>query len=174
MDLRLSRESQRFHVPLRTGETLTVAALRPSDEPRLRAWFQRVSPDSRYQRFHVHVTDLTDEDWRYLTSVDGVDHVALVASLAGEPVAVARLIALPGDAELAFLVDDAHQRRGIGSVLRDALIAIARERGIYRLHAHVLPDNVAIRRLLSTPSLHVVGDRGHVIELVLAAHGNYS
>ena len=100
--------------------------------------------------------------------VDGVDHVALVASIDDHPVAVARLIELPGDAEIRFLVDDEHQRRGIGSILRDELLAIAHARGIYRFHANVVPENVAIRRLLSAPALHLVGDRGHVLELVLA------
>jgi len=106
---------------------------------------------------------------RLPTDVDGIDRVALVASIDDHPVAVARLIALPGDAEIAFLVDDEHQRRGIGSILRDELVAIAYARGIYRLHAHVVPDNVAIRRLLAAPTLHLISDRGHVLELVLAA-----
>jgi len=98
-----------------------------------------------------------------------VDHVALIASLGDKPVAVARMIAFAGDAELAFFVKWEHQRRGIGSILRDELVAIAQARGLRRLHAHVLPDNVAIRRLLATPSFDLVGDRGHVLELVLAA-----
>ena len=147
---------------------LHLAAIRPSDEPALRAWFDRISPESRYQRFHSHVTKLTDAQWRYLTHVDGVNHVALVARLAGKPVGVGRLILREGAAEIAFLVDDDHQRCGIGSILRDHLLDIARERGIYRLQAHVLPSNIAMRRLFDLPDL-AVSDRGDVIELVLAA-----
>jgi GNAT superfamily N-acetyltransferase len=115
---------------------------------------------------------LTVTPLRPTDDLDGIDEIALVATLGGERVAVGRLIALPGDAEIAFLVDVAHQRRGIGAVLRDALLASARERGIYRMHAHVLPHNVAIRRLLDTPVLELVGDRGHVLELVLAEAAN--
>jgi RimJ/RimL family protein N-acetyltransferase len=160
MELRLMRESQRLsNVPLRDGETLTVAPLCPTDEPRLRDWFRRVSADSR-----SHVTARDDAQWQD----DGIEHIALVASIDRDVVGVARLIALPGDAEVAFLVDDDHQRRGIGTALRDALLQIARERGIYRLHAHVRPDNTAIRRLLDTPALELVGDRGHVLEMVFA------
>jgi GNAT superfamily N-acetyltransferase len=169
VDLRLLRESQLpFDVPLPDGDNLVVTAIQPSDEPALRAWFGNLSPDARYQRFHAPVSELSDEQWRYLTSVDGVDHLAFVASLAGKPVAVARMIVMPGDAEIAFLVSDAHQRRGIGSILRDLLVGIARARGMYRMHAHVLPENVAIRKLLTTPALHIVADNGRVLELVLA------
>ncbi|HEX5064263.1 MAG TPA: GNAT family N-acetyltransferase, partial [Kofleriaceae bacterium] len=82
------------------------------------------------------------------TNVDGIDRVALVASVDDQPVAVARLIELPGDAEIRFRVDEDYRRRGIGSILRDELLAIAHARGIYRFHANVVPDNVAIRRLL--------------------------
>src|SRR5262249_22507243 len=154
VDLRLLRESLLpFDVTLPNGETLVVDAIHPRDEPALRAWFANLSPDARYQRFHAHISELTDDQWRYLTAVDGVDHLAFVASIAGHPVAVARMIVMPGDAEIAFLVSDAHQRRGIGSILRDHLVGIARARGMYRMHAHVLPENAAIRRLLATPGL---------------------
>jgi GNAT superfamily N-acetyltransferase len=169
VELRLLRESQLpFDVPLSDGETLVVRAIRPSDEPALRTWFAALSPEARYQRFHAHISELTDDQWRYLTRVNGIDHIGFVASLAGAPVAVARMIVMPGDAEIAFLVSDAQQRRGIGSILRDLLVGIARQRGMYRMHAHVLPENLAIRRLLATPNLHVVADTGRVLELVLA------
>lgn len=112
--------------------------------------------------------NLVVEYQRQPTDVDGIDHIALVASIEDRPVAVAQLIATPGDAEIVFDVANEHQRRGIGSILRDELVAIAQVRGIYRLHANVLPDNIAIRRLLAAPALYVIADRGHVLELVLA------
>jgi GNAT superfamily N-acetyltransferase len=145
---------------------VVIDPIQPSDEPALRAWFESVSPDSRYQRFHSHVSKLTDAQWRYLTHVDGITHVALVARVGGKPAGVGRLILRAGAAEIAFLVDDDHQRCGIGSILRDRLLDIARERGIYRLQAHVLPSNIAMRRLFDLPEV-AVSDRGDVIEVVL-------
>ena len=169
MDLRLSRESHLpFDVTLPDGTRVTVRRIRPTDQRMLRAWFRGLSPESRYKRFRAPVSDLSDAQWRYLTRVDGIDHVALVALIEDRLVAVARLIVRPGEAELAFLVGDEVQRRGIGSVLRDALLAIAYARGARRLCAHVMPDSVAIRRLLAVPTVHLIADRGDVLELVLA------
>ncbi len=102
------------------------------------------------------------------SDLGGVPQITVLASIGFEVVAAARLIALPGDAEIEFVVEDAHQRRGIGAALRDTLVRIARERGIYRLHARASPDNVAIRRLLDTPALELLFDRGDVLELIVA------
>jgi GNAT superfamily N-acetyltransferase len=102
------------------------------------------------------------------SDLGGVPQITVLASTGFEVVAAARLIALPGDAEIEFVVEDAHQRRGIGTALRDTLVRIARERGIYRLHARVAPENVAIRRLLAAPTLELLFDRGDVLELVVA------
>ncbi|MDQ3340358.1 MAG: GNAT family N-acetyltransferase [Myxococcota bacterium] len=83
-----------------------------------------------------------------------------------ELLGVARMIRLSDDddgAEIAFVVGDGQQRRRIGSTLRDMLIAIARARGYRKLYAYVLPENIAIRRLLGKQ----VTDRGGLLELAL-------
>ncbi|MFT3692285.1 MAG: GNAT family N-acetyltransferase [Kofleriaceae bacterium] len=149
---------------LSDGTVLRLRELHASDEPELRAWFATLSSQSRYQRFHGHVTDLSDAHWRYLTRIDNVDHVAIVAVEDGKFVAVARMIRLEdGAAEIAFLVGDDRQRRRIGSLLRDVLISIAQARAYSRLYAFVLPSNIAIRRLLGD-----FIDKGTVLELDLA------
>lgn len=146
------------------GTALVIRELHASDEPTLRAWFATLSESSRFQRFHNHVRDLSDAHWRYLTRIDNVDHVAIVALEEGKFVAVARMIRLEGGAaEIAFLVGDDRQRRRIGSLLRDVLISIAHARAYSRLLAFVLPGNVAIRRLLGDFT-----DKGNVLELELA------
>lgn len=171
MELRQSWEAQPFDVALPGGEVVTVRPLEPRDEPALRDWFATLSASTRYHRFHAHVGALSPEQWRYLTHVDGEDHVALVALIGVRLVGVARMIRIEGTedaAEIAFLVADEMQRRRVGSVLRDAVLAIARRRAYRRLHAYVLPDNVAIRRLLAgSPGTY--SDRGDVLELVVPA-----
>ena len=108
------------------GTAIVVRELHPSDEPALRAWFATVSEASRYLRFHSHVSDLSPALWRYLTRIDGIDHTALIALHEGELVGVARMIRLDtSTAEIAFLVSDALQRRRVGSLLRDVLIAVS-------------------------------------------------
>lgn len=155
-------------VELPDGTALTVRELYPSDEPMLRAWFATLSSDARYHRFHG-IAELSPADWRYLTRVDQHDHVAILALRGGQLAGVARMIRLCDArdiAEVAFLIGDGLQRRRIGSVLRDTLIAIARARGYRKLCAYVLPDNVAIRRLLGTPDAHLV-DRGGLLEVAV-------
>lgn len=165
MDLRLSWEDQAHDVTLPGGEVITLRALAPSDEVALREGFATLSANTRYHRFHAHVDELSPSQWRYLTQVDGDAHVALVALLGDRLVGVARLIRQHDErdaAEIAFLVADEMQRRRVGSVLRDAMFALARRRAYRRLYAYVLPDNVAIRRLLAG---HAAADRGDVLEL---------
>ena len=153
-------------VTLPDGATLTLRELDPSDEPMLRAWFASLSSEARYHRFHGQVLELSPAAWRYLTRIDQHDHVGILAMQGDELLGVARMIRLADDpeiAEIAFLVGDEQQRRRIGSTLRDQLLAIARLRGYRKLYAYVLPENIAIRRLLGER----VVDRGGLLELTV-------
>ncbi len=155
---------------LADGELLTVRSIRPSDLGRLRTAFDALSQESRYQRFHAHVAELPAASWRYLTEVDGRDHVALVAQVADRIVGVARFIRLQkrsDRAEVAFVVADDFQRRGVGRVLLAALVEQAVSRGVRAFVAAVLSDNLGIRRLLASPPLTPLSDRGDrlVVEL---------
>ncbi len=157
------------HFELADGAAVTVREVHESDEIALRTWYASLSHASLYHRFHGHVSELSPAHWRYLTHVDGVDHVALLAVLEHQVVGIARMIRLDeldAAAELTFLVDDAFQRRGIGSLLRDILLVLATRRGYRALHAYVLPDNVGIRRLLAGTAPRVI-DKRDVIELEL-------
>lgn len=139
---------------LRDGARVCVRSIRPSDAAALRAAFHRLSPASRYQRFMGQVADLTPAMLAYLTEVDGVDHVALVAvrldheEREHEIVAVARAIRVGAHtAEVAVTVADAWQGRGLGRCILQALLAEVR--GVSELVAHALPSNRAIRTLLA-------------------------
>jgi RimJ/RimL family protein N-acetyltransferase len=96
----------------------------------------------------------SEQELRYLTEVDGVDHLALVAVLAGDPdqvVGVARCVRQEpsGDtAEFAIVVGDALQGEGLGTVLAGALADAACGVGIRRFSATTLADNEAVERLL--------------------------
>lgn len=147
--------------------SITLRPVRPEDLPELRAGLRRLSPDTRFQRFHAAVADLSPEQWTYLTRVDGYDHVAFVACTRepvgevppGAIVGVGRYIRAKGDptrAEVAFVVYDHAQGRGVGRALRDALASAARERGIATFRAHILPANLTMRRLLGSGGMRVV------------------
>jgi RimJ/RimL family protein N-acetyltransferase len=152
---------------LSDGTRVTFRELHANDEPMLRSWFTSLSPQSRYHRFHGQVLELSPAAWRYLTRIDQVDHVGILALIEGELVGVGRMIRLadaPDIAEIAFLIGDGQQRRGIGSALRDLLVEIGRMRGYRKLYAFVLPENIAIRKLLQAPT---TVDRGGLLEVSL-------
>jgi GNAT superfamily N-acetyltransferase len=151
----------------------------PSDVDELKAGLLRLSPETRIKRFHTPVTQLTDAQWRYLTEVDGHNHVAYAACLdedfedatRGAIIGVGRFIRdakEPNVAEVAFVVHDRCQRRGVGRALRDRIREEALARGIDFFRAHVLPSNLGIRRLLQTPTLIRLNEREGAIHFWIA------
>ncbi|MEV5894018.1 bifunctional acetate--CoA ligase family protein/GNAT family N-acetyltransferase [Nonomuraea fuscirosea] len=136
-------------VVLADGGTAHVRPIRPADADRLRSFYSRLSDESIYFRFFGPRPRLSDREVERFTNVDYVNRVALIATLGTEMVAVIRYDKTgPGEAEVAFLVEDAHQGRGVASVLLEHLAATAREHGIERFVADVLPANMRMTGLL--------------------------
>lgn len=137
-------------IELRDGSAVELRPITPDDRAELAQAFARLSPESRYRRFFSPVTNLTERQLDYLTEVDHHDHEALLAvDPAGGTVAVARYVRTgPGVAEPAIVVTDDWQRRGLASVLLDALADRAREEGIETFVAPVLAENTAAIKLL--------------------------
>ncbi len=138
---------------LRDGTECLVRLIRPEDKELLHRGFLRLSPESRYRRFFTVKNDLTADELRYLTEVDGVRHFALGAvSLDGDDgLGVARFIQLagePGVAEAAIAVADEHQGKGLGSLLFQRLVAAAAERGVARFRCEVLGTNHGMAELV--------------------------
>src|SRR5436190_16641818 len=138
------------------GTQLYVRHIKPSDKDMLaNAWLQ-LSPRSQYRRFLSPKPYLTKGDLRYLTEIDGHDHVALVAVRLDDPsrlVAVARYVRSvddPQTAEVAVTVADAMQGKRVGKQLGVLLADEARGRGIKRFNAALLADNRPALRLVST------------------------
>jgi acyl-CoA synthetase (NDP forming)/RimJ/RimL family protein N-acetyltransferase len=133
---------------LADGGTVHLRPIRPDDADLLRAFHGRLSPDTVYNRFFTLLRALPARDVERFTTVDHDDRVAVVALLQGQIVGVCRYDRRPGtaEAEVAIVVEDAHQGRGLGPLLLEHLTAAGRERGIERFRADVLPGN---RRMLS-------------------------
>lgn len=144
---------------LRDGSSVLVRNISPADQARLAAFHQRLSVESVYLRFFEFKSVLSAADLRYLTELDFENRVALVATLAAEPdapiVGVARFDVLPDRAgtprraELGIVVEDAHQGRGIGTVLLKHLLAIAHDKGVQEITAEVLPQNTKMLELVA-------------------------
>ena len=134
---------------LRDGATTHVRPIRPEDAALLQAFHVGQSERSTYLRFFAHMARLSESDLARFTTVDHRDRVALVA-VSGQDeteriIAVGRFdVAEAGTAEIAFNVSDTEHGRGLGTVLLEHLAAAARERGIRRFTADVLPQNAAM------------------------------
>ncbi len=133
-------------VVLASGETAYIRPITPGDAPLLLAFHERQPSENRYRRFFSPKPSLTEAELRRFTTVDFRDRVALVMEVHGEFAAWASYERWRGrdDAEVAFMVDDAHQRQGIATLLLEHLAAVAQHNGIARFTAEVLADNRAM------------------------------
>ncbi|WP_326810501.1 GNAT family N-acetyltransferase [Streptomyces scopuliridis] len=138
-------------VVLRDGGTARIRPITTADAERLVSFYEQVSDESKYYRFFAPYPRLSDRDVHRFTHHDYVDRVGLAVTVGGEFIATVRYDRIderglpataPADeAEVAFLVQDAHQGRGVASALLEHIAAVARERGIRRFAAEVLPAN---------------------------------
>ena len=138
-------------VVLRDGGTARIRPITADDVQRLVSFYEQVSDESKYYRFFAPYPRLSDRDLHRFTHHDYVDRVGLAVTVGGEFIATVRYdridergrpaSAPAEEAEVAFLVQDAHQGRGIASALLEHIAAVARERGITRFAAEVLPAN---------------------------------
>jgi acetyltransferase len=149
---------------LRDGTAVEIRPIRADDKARLAAGHARLSPETQRRRYLTAKPRLTAGDLRYLTEVDGHDHVALVAVLPQQPdfiVAVGRFVRLAGDpeaAEFAIVVGDELQGLGLGSRLAELLAQRAAAEGVKRFTATTEVDNDPAQRLIARISNHLSYD----------------
>lgn len=153
--------------------TAHLRVLEPADAPALESLNARLSPRSRQLRYftssqqpgHWYVQRLLHEQKA---------HDTIVAVVDGEIVGVcsfSRLTSDPTKAEMAMLVDDAHQHEGLGALMLARLARAAADRGVLTLVAEVLLGNRAMHDLLTHSGFGVRvtgGSRGvHELEISL-------
>ncbi|MFB0833329.1 bifunctional acetate--CoA ligase family protein/GNAT family N-acetyltransferase [Arthrobacter halodurans] len=130
-------------VVLRDGSTGHLRPISPSDAEALQRLHTGQSEASIYLRFFTYKSKLTPKELIRFTQVDHRDRVALVVLRGGDIIGVGRYDRLddPEEAEVAFNIADSSQGKGVGSILLEHLAAAARENGIERFSAEVLPEN---------------------------------
>ena len=133
-------------VRIRDGAQVDVRPIEPGDADALRDGFERLSLESRYERFLSPMDHMSGAMVRYFTQVDHHDHEALVAfdPDTGALVAVARYVREDDDpevAEAAITVADDWHGRGLGTAMLHELAERAREEGVKRFTAYVLARN---------------------------------
>ena len=133
---------------LRDGAAAHLRPINPADADRLQRMHAGQSESSIYLRYFTYKSTLTEKELERFTEVDHVDRVAMVILLAGlsgeqEIIGVGGYDRIEGtdEAEVSFNISDAHQGRGLGSILLEHLAAAGRERGVSRFSAEVLPEN---------------------------------
>ena len=171
-------------VLLRDGRVAHLRPIRPADHDLLVEFYEEVSAESKYLRFFAPMPHLSERDVTRFTTVDNRDRVAFVLTVAQRMIAVGRFDRIPAseaqarvarerragrtpvgdrggvpvvEAEVAFLVQDAHQGRGIAQLLLEHLAQAGRELGIDRFVAEVLPENRRMIQLFRDAGYHVEG-----------------
>ncbi len=133
--------------------TVMVRPIRPSDEDYIKAMFYAFSEQTKYLRYHGTLKAMPHNKLQVFCNVDYETEMALVVvrGQAGheEILAVGRYMTNPGkrSAEMAFVVRDDWQRRGIGSHLFHRLIEIGLQAGITEFNADVLPENSGMLKI---------------------------
>ena len=155
------------------GTELVIRRIRADDKQALAAALDRLSDESVRARFLVPKPRFTGTELRYLTEVDFADHYAVALSPRERPdviFGVGRWIRdpqRPAEAEAAIVVADHLQGRGLGRAIGDVIADAARERGVRRFTATMLPENVASHRLFAAISERLdVHHEGPLDELV--------
>jgi acetyltransferase len=156
---------------MRDGTQLHVRPIEPADEPAMIRFHQSLSDDTVYSRYFSGTklsTRILHERLRHICATNPLTEAVLIAQ-AIEPrgesriVAVARLChnEVGGDAEIALLITDAFQHRGLGAELLRRLLLLSRERGAGRVLAMFLASNAAMRRLCIGSGMDVVDSQGN-------------
>ncbi|MFP3937067.1 MAG: GNAT family N-acetyltransferase [Phycisphaerae bacterium] len=148
--IRYPEELERFET-LRDGTQIFFRPVKPADEPNLAEMLYSLSSGSVRSRYFTSTMTFPHRDVQRLTNIDYQNDLAIVGVVPGPPgeeeiVAIAQYFLDPksDNAEVAFIVQDEWQQRGMGSFLLDYLTEIARQRGVKRFTAKVLPSNRAM------------------------------
>ena len=145
---------------LRDGCRVEIRALRPDDRADLIAAVGRTSDRSLYRRFFGLKRSFTDQEAAFFVNVDFVNQVALIALIDEDGRSVIAgggryIVVQPGQAEVALVVVDEYQGRGIGRALMRHLTSIARAAGLRTLIAEVLLENAPMLQLFKTSGLQL-------------------
>jgi len=142
-------------VTLRNRARVRLRPVRPDDEPRLMALYDRLSVDTAYKRFFTRMKTLPPALARHFANVDYQRRLAIVAEPTGGEdsmvIGVARFEPTdrPTIAEVALVVEDRWQRLGLGAILLEEILRAGGQRGIFEFRADVLAYNSGMLRVLA-------------------------
>jgi L-amino acid N-acyltransferase YncA len=142
------------------GDVLLIRPIRPADEDLIKDMFYSFSEQTKYLRYHGTLKAMPHNKVQVFCNVDYDTEMALVAvhGTGGmeEIVAVGRYLTNPAKraAEMAFVVADQWQRKGLGTHLFRRLLEIGNQEGIREFHADVLPENAGMLKIFHSSGLN--------------------
>ena len=143
---------------MKGGSKVLLRAIKLGDDPLMHELFHSFSKETIYHRFFALIADMSLEQLRHYVNVDYEQRMAIVGVIKVEErekiIAVARydLDRPTNMAEVAVVVEDKWQNKGLGSFLLKYLAKIASSRGISGFTAEVMPDNFRMLHLLNKAS----------------------
>jgi len=150
----------RVYALLTDGTTIEIRAARADDFDAVREMHEKLSPDSLYLRFFSMSPRVAEREAHRLCRPPAPDHAALLALMDGELIGCgsyecddSRPGALSGSAEVAFTVADAMHNRGVGMLLLEHLISLARTRGLHAFTAATLSGNALMLKVFADAGL---------------------
>jgi RimJ/RimL family protein N-acetyltransferase len=159
---------------LASGVPVAIRAISPEDKALLSEGLRQLSPESSRRRFLTLKTKFTADELRYLTEVDGSDHVAYVAVRGDQAqtlVGVGRWVRLAEDpqvAEVAITIGDELHGQGLGTLLGMLLADSARANGVERFVAPMHSDNAPAHRLFAKISERLESVTSHGVDELTA------
>ncbi len=155
---------------LRDGTPIQVRPIVPEDKPYFTEGFEQLSVQSRYLRFMRPIPALLEDDLKFFTEIDYVNHMAWGvlrrAPTGDQGIGVARYVRYPRNpkcAEAAVTIIDEFQHRGIGTLLIGALYWSALNSGIESFEGYILAENERMMRLLRILNAEVAFEQHGVV-----------
>jgi acyl-CoA synthetase (NDP forming)/GNAT superfamily N-acetyltransferase len=164
-------EDWRADVLAADGGVVHIRPITPDDADKLVKFHSKLSEQTRHLRYFEPYPQMSEKDLYRATHVDNRQRVSLIAMLGDDIIAVGVYEGEPDEpvAEVAFVVADAHQRRGLGSILLEHLAGAAADNGIETFVAGVLIENPSMVRVFKDAGYQVRGsDDGYVVHLEFA------
>jgi len=144
---------------LRDGAQILFRPVKPTDEPAIADMLYSLSPESVRRRFFTHTMTFPHKNVQQITNIDYQQNLAIVGVVPGpagdEIVGIAQYFLDPKtqSAEVAFVVQDDWQQKGMGTQMMRYLTQIARQRGVKRFDAKVMPENKAMLAVFQNSGL---------------------
>ncbi len=162
-----------FHEKLPDGTEVFIRPIRPEDEPLHIEFFYSLSRQTQYYRFFTYTSQITHEQIAMFTHVDYDREIAIIALIKengkDKIIGVNRLSYIPYEDkyEFAIVVTDKWQGTGIGRILMEKLIYIAKDRNIKKIYGTVLAENRKMINFVKKFGFKIIGYEGDVVYIML-------